>query len=339
MKIKTLRDILEPKAIKLGISFEEVLEATNDDKRFGYVISQLEKIKDRRNIGFFTKVLESFMQLDKFTEFCQTNFYLTPSKEMYSIYNKNICVGIIENKFKELKRGWQRPTDHSVFPIRNMVDKTPMGDWIEEVKKYKSIDEIKEYVQEEIKSGRDEDIAKLWESNIISRFIQFHARNLLWDKIDELKIKDTIPTRPPNEPGAEKKWKRDGAEIDSAWLKARDYSKSKGYWRHGWGGPDYDENMCKFEIKYLDLCGLSQMLDYLILEKPDILKLQTDRANVDMDSKQGGNGFCFNGLEKVTDDKWYYSKNIRKHYSEKKFNTLQNRVRKQLKKVDKIIAK
>jgi len=42
-KIKTLKEVIEPKANKLGISFEEMLEAMDDDKRFDFFMKQYRK--------------------------------------------------------------------------------------------------------------------------------------------------------------------------------------------------------------------------------------------------------------------------------------------------------
>ena len=42
-KIKTLKELIEPKANTLGISFEEMLEAMDDDKRFDFFMKQYRK--------------------------------------------------------------------------------------------------------------------------------------------------------------------------------------------------------------------------------------------------------------------------------------------------------
>mgnify|MGYP000194214530 CR=1 FL=1 len=42
--IKPLKEIIEPKANKLGISFEEILESMNDDYKLNHFIQQLDNV-------------------------------------------------------------------------------------------------------------------------------------------------------------------------------------------------------------------------------------------------------------------------------------------------------
>lgn len=193
MKIKTLRDILEPKATELGISFKGVLETISDDKKFEYVMSHFDKIKNNKNKGFFRVSIESFKSFKDFTIFCKSNFNLDITVEMYNVYNKNICTEVIQNQIKKWKRlkemrGYDGDVLYHFKEWGTGLSAKEQIEWTEEIQKYKSIEEIKQHAQEKINHGADEAITGLWQQNIISYFIEFHARSLIWNKTKELKL-------------------------------------------------------------------------------------------------------------------------------------------------------
>ena len=100
-KIKSLKELLESKANKLGISFEEILELIDDEKRFSYFTEQVIKKTKRKNQNLDTTLLKDIPMGDDFFKICEKHFYVTPNQDMIEQY-KNICFQLLNDIFKEV---------------------------------------------------------------------------------------------------------------------------------------------------------------------------------------------------------------------------------------------
>lgn len=87
LKIKTLKELIEPKANKLGLSFEEVLTELTLDQRFEKLISQIEKYAVGRSSNADTRLLNLFNE-SEFIKVSETNFYVTPNEKDLLRYKK-----------------------------------------------------------------------------------------------------------------------------------------------------------------------------------------------------------------------------------------------------------
>ncbi len=94
-KIKTLREIIEPKAVSVGQSFEEVLEAMDDDKRFDSFMKQLGKYISRKGLRADTKLSSLFLK-SEFLDKCRSDFLIQNPKGCLKKY-KNIVSKAFDN--------------------------------------------------------------------------------------------------------------------------------------------------------------------------------------------------------------------------------------------------
>ena len=98
-KIKTLRDILEPKANKLGISFEEILEAISDDKKFKLFTKHFNQ-KNSSPFYMWDNLsnLSCLIKTKEMVNFISENFNVTVSEDLYSKWLKEYVQNWIESK-------------------------------------------------------------------------------------------------------------------------------------------------------------------------------------------------------------------------------------------------
>jgi len=80
-KIKTIKEIIEPKANELGLSFEEVLEHVDNDRRLSYFLEQLDKKYRFANLyGICTTPL---FEYSKMVNYLSDHFNLNITRDEY----------------------------------------------------------------------------------------------------------------------------------------------------------------------------------------------------------------------------------------------------------------
>lgn len=105
-KIKTLKEIIEPKASKLGQSFEEVLKIIDEEQRFDVFYKHLLKIKEAKRLKWSTKLYYGFYDIDKICKIYKDGYYSELKAEQKNKIQK-LSDSIIDNFFKE-----SRPFKH-----------------------------------------------------------------------------------------------------------------------------------------------------------------------------------------------------------------------------------
>ncbi len=87
LKIKTLKELIESKANKLGLSFDEVLSNMTPNQRFEKLITQIEKYASRNSLRADTRLFRLFDE-SEFINFSKTKFYVTPNEKDLLRYKK-----------------------------------------------------------------------------------------------------------------------------------------------------------------------------------------------------------------------------------------------------------
>lgn len=94
-KTKTLKEIIKPKANKLGISFEEMLEDISEEKRYEYLEKQLNKYVSRKGLRADTKLSRLFLK-SEFLKKCSSDFHISKPNNYLKKY-KSIVFKAFDN--------------------------------------------------------------------------------------------------------------------------------------------------------------------------------------------------------------------------------------------------
>jgi len=116
-KIKTLREIIEPKTNKLGISFEEVLEDLSIDIKFKLLMDQLIFIANSKSTRDDNKLIQFFRSKGFFIDLCISKFKFTPNDKHINEFDK-LTIGLLD-KIKPYNQRWM--TTKYLFDILKHV--------------------------------------------------------------------------------------------------------------------------------------------------------------------------------------------------------------------------
>lgn len=321
LKIKNLKEIKGPEANKLGLSFEDILEVMDDDKRFDSFMKQLERLSSLKTPGFRKKVLSLFLNLEDFTNICKDNFFITPSRDMYKKYNQLICIKLLNEESEWHKKKWRLdPTfTNRPFQIFEYGESAKESNrWIKEIKKYKSIEEVKQYAQEEINRGKHSaDMVGLWQQNLIYRFVNYHSSLIIQNKIEELNYE--VPIRTNNKPGAIKEYNQLRDKL-SAYHDTQDkYARSKSTPRFNISQGASSEEIDQMHRIWKDFNYTFHQSEWL-LSNPEYVELIWKLfERIPGPWKQ---------LHHIANNKNSFAKKLFVKYSEKDYNKLMNKMKK-----------
>jgi len=92
--IKPLKEIIEPKANKLGISFEEILESMNDDYKLNHFIQQLDNVYYLTTLEGICK--SPLFEYSKMINYLFNYFHLNMTKDEYIKFLKKRVLDILQ---------------------------------------------------------------------------------------------------------------------------------------------------------------------------------------------------------------------------------------------------
>lgn len=116
-KIKTLREIIEPKATKLGLSVEEVLKLIDEEHRFKMIMDQLIFIANTKSIRDDNKLIKFFKSKKFFINLCISEFEFTPNNKQIDEFNK-LTINLLD-RIKPYNERWM--TTRYLFDILKRV--------------------------------------------------------------------------------------------------------------------------------------------------------------------------------------------------------------------------
>ncbi len=111
-KIKTLREIIEPKAVSVGQSFEEVLEAMCEEERFKLFAKQVKHMLRVSPLWYPANLID-FIDVKKMIRYISDNFYINIEKNKYNKWLKLY----ITNSINEYDQWLQNASPQRAFII------------------------------------------------------------------------------------------------------------------------------------------------------------------------------------------------------------------------------
>lgn len=202
-KIKTLKEILLPDAIKLDIPIDEYIETYTEEERLEIFLEQLKNISNHGGLSWRRRVIQTFGSYEKIIAICKSKYSLELTIEMYDLYNKSICINTFEKMRNDIKLHWKKHPDY-VYDFPKKWGEGDGGDdelrWNKVIESFNSIEEIKKHSNlhatfDTFKNQKEfPEYGALYQQNLIAYFTQYHAKKLLWSKIEELKLE--VPKQP-----------------------------------------------------------------------------------------------------------------------------------------------
>lgn len=117
IKIKTLRELIEPEASKVGQSFEEIIDHLDENKRFELLMEQLIHIVNSKYTRDDNKLIQFFKSEKFFVNMCESEFRFTPNDKQINEFDK-LTIKLLD-KIKPYNQNWM--TNRYLFDILKHV--------------------------------------------------------------------------------------------------------------------------------------------------------------------------------------------------------------------------